>query len=267
MPDQGIANLKTKPERSLDELDRMLKANDRRKVRHEPVTVSLRRMADGTLDLESPHGDTRGWQIRLADAFGTRSDTFALGQLKNLVGMLHPDDPMLEIEANTMLAAVEAVRPENEIEGMLAVQMATTHRLAMECLHRSAGAVTPEEMEANGKLATRLLRSFSTQFEVLAKARRGGAQKVTVKHVHVHEGGQAIVGNVAASGGPAAEGRVNENERQPRAPEDERALAPPAGDPLRSPDPVREPVSVTSGEGKEAVSDAWRELPKWSPER
>jgi hypothetical protein len=32
--------------------------------------------------------------------------------------------------------------------------------------------------------------------EALDKHRRGGNQKMTVEHVHVHEGGQAIVGNV-----------------------------------------------------------------------
>ncbi len=34
-----------------------------------------------------------------------------------------------------MLAAVEAVRPENEVEGMLAVQMAATH----QALWRASG--------------------------------------------------------------------------------------------------------------------------------
>jgi hypothetical protein len=36
--------------------------------------------------------------------------------------------------------------------------------------------------------------------EALAKLRRGGEQTVRVEHVHVHEGGQAIVGNVMSRG-------------------------------------------------------------------
>jgi len=32
--------------------------------------------------------------------------------------------------------------------------------------------------------------------EALKRYRTGGQQKVTVEHVHVHEGGQAIVGHI-----------------------------------------------------------------------
>ena len=38
------------------------------------------------------------------------------------------------------------------------------------------------------------------QIEALAKLHRGGEQNVTVKHVHVHEGGQAVVGVVNHKG-------------------------------------------------------------------
>jgi len=37
--------------------------------------------------------------------------------------------------------------------------------------------------------------------EALNKHRGKGQQKVTVEHVHVHQGGQAIVGHVAQGGG------------------------------------------------------------------
>ena len=37
-----------------------------------------------------------------------------------------------------------------------------------------------------------------------SKCRTGGGQKVTVHHVQVNEGGQAIVGNVNQGGGGAA---------------------------------------------------------------
>lgn len=270
-----MANVDIYPEehkqaRSAEELGRMLKANERRKARHDPVTVSLRRAHDGNLDLGSPHDDPQGWQIRLGDAFGTRSDTFAVGQLNYLLGMVRPDEQAPEIEANTMLAAVEAVRPADEIEGMLAVQMAATHRLAMECLQRSAVAATPEERTVNGNLASKLLRTYTAQYEALAKARRGGAQKVTVKHVHVHEGGQAIVGNVDANGRlapEAQEGGRSKNGPQPHAPGNERAVAPTGSLPLRGADAEREAVPVASGEGEEALPDAWRDPRKRGSER
>lgn len=260
-----------RPSRSAEELDRMLKANERRKARHEPVTVSLKRATDGSLDLNCPHDDGRGWQIRLSDAFGTRSDTFAVGQLNYLLGMMRPEERAPEIEANTMLAAVEAVRPENEIEGMLAVQMAATHRLAMECLQRAACAVTPEQMAANGNLATKMLRTYAAQIEALAKVRRGGSQKVTVEHVHVYEGGQAIVGNVNTDGLQSQQrgggGDERKNGQQPHAPIKPRALAVASGEEMLRKDANREPLPVAGSEREEAVSDARRSSGKWGSER
>jgi hypothetical protein len=49
----------------------------------------------------------------------------------------------------------------------------------------------------------KLLRTFAAQTEALQRYRGKGQQKVTVEHVHVHTGGQAIVGSVSQSGGGA----------------------------------------------------------------
>jgi hypothetical protein len=52
------------------------------------------------------------------------------------------------------------------------------------------------QLDACGGMAVKLLRTFTAQAEALAKLRRGGEQTVRVEHVHVHPGGQAVVGNV-----------------------------------------------------------------------
>ena len=45
-----------------------------------------------------------------------------------------------------------------------------------------------------------LMRLFTEQLDAMAKLKgRTSQQKVTVEHVHVHEGGQAIVGAVNAT--------------------------------------------------------------------
>ena len=46
----------------------------------------------------------------------------------------------------------------------------------------------------------KLARTFAAQVEALRKHRTGGKQTVTVQHVNVSDGGQAIVGNVQAGG-------------------------------------------------------------------
>ena len=48
----------------------------------------------------------------------------------------------------------------------------------------------------NLNFATKLTRTYALHMEALDKHRGKGQQKVTVEHVHVHQGGQAIVGTV-----------------------------------------------------------------------
>ena len=85
---------------------------------------------------------------------------------------------------------------------MLSVKMIGTHNLAMESMKRTMISEQPfEARKANMAYATKMLRTFSAQMEALKKYRSKGEQKVTVEHVHVNEGGQAIVGNVKTTGG------------------------------------------------------------------
>jgi hypothetical protein len=50
------------------------------------------------------------------------------------------------------------------------------------------------------KHGAKLNRIYAVQVAALDKHRRKGQQTVTVEHVHVHEGGQAIVGTVTQRG-------------------------------------------------------------------
>ena len=80
----------------------------------------------------------------------------------------------------------------------LALQMVRTHNVALALLrHADANAVNS---------AAKLLRAFAQQLEALQRYRGKGQQKVTVEHVQVHSGGQAIVGTVAAAGGRGERG-------------------------------------------------------------
>lgn len=84
------------------------------------------------------------------------------------------------------------------------MQMVRAHNLAMHYLELAGGKnQTVRVVEALSKAANLLLRTFSKQVEALKTYRSKGQQKVEVEHVHVHRGGQAIVGAVShtASGG------------------------------------------------------------------
>jgi hypothetical protein len=97
---------------------------------------------------------------------------------------------------------------------MLAAQLIASHCAAMECYRRAMlGEQTFEARHENLNQANKLSRSYAALLEALNRHRGKGAQKVTVEHVHVHEGGQAIVGNVEHPGG----GMRPKTEDQPHA--------------------------------------------------
>ena len=78
---------------------------------------------------------------------------------------------------------------------MLATQMAATHVAAIRVLRQLKGSDALTQQDSNGNLAVKLLRTFTMQLEALQRYRGKGQQKVTVEHVHVNAGGQAIVGS------------------------------------------------------------------------
>src|SRR6476646_7165090 len=72
----------------------------------------------------------------------------------------------------------------------------------MECYRRAMiGEQTFDGRRENLSQANKLSRTYATLLEALNRHRGKGAQKVTVEHVHVHAGGQAVVGVVEQAGG------------------------------------------------------------------
>jgi hypothetical protein len=112
-----------------------------------------------------------------------------------------------ETATNAALALIEGAAPRNEIEGALAVQMACAHAATMSVLARFRGGGGSERrVVALATAAARLMRAYSVQVETLRRLRHGGDQYVRVEHVHVNDGGQAVIGNVKTAGsGDAAQ--------------------------------------------------------------
>ena len=87
---------------------------------------------------------------------------------------------------------------------MLAAQMAVVHMATLTFARRLAHVETIPQQDSAERAFNRLAQTFTAQLEALKRYRTGGEQKVTVKHVTVNEGGQAIVGNVSHGGrGPS----------------------------------------------------------------
>jgi hypothetical protein len=113
-----------------------------------------------------------------------------------------PGSGISEIAVNASLAFIEGAKPRDEIECALIIQMACTHAAAMAVLGRLGGAHgSDRNIAAKASAAARLLRAYAAQVEALRRQRNGGSQFVRVEHVHVNEGGQAMIGNVRSRAG------------------------------------------------------------------
>jgi len=151
-------------------------------------------------------------------------------------------------QLSATVAALAGISPRNELEGMMAAQLIAAHNAAMECYRRAMiGEQTFEGRRENLNQANKLSRTWATLLDALNKHRGKGQQKVTVEHVHVHAGGQAVVGTVERPGG----GDQSKMEEQPHA--KQIAHAPESA--LRGADAERDPVPVAR-DGERSLPDA-----------
>ena len=134
----------------------------------------------------------------LKAALGTCSNAFVTASLSQLQGAVRlPNGPVSETALNAALALIEAVAPQNEIEGALAVQMAATHSASMAVMSRMGSAHPSHRLlPAYANAASKLLRAFTAQVDALRRLRGGGAQHIRVEHIHLNDGAKAIIGTV-----------------------------------------------------------------------
>ena len=104
------------------------------------------------------------------------------------------------------LDASETIQAKNSLEKMLAHQLAAAHKLAMTFAKKALDYLSKQERESfnqNSIHAVESARAANTSAKLmdvyqkgvlaLAKVRTGGKQTVTVQHVNVSDGGQALV--------------------------------------------------------------------------
>lgn len=108
------------------------------------------------------------------------------------------------------LDLAETIQPKDASEQMLVHQMGATHKAALDLLAKSAAQRDTIEMARLANSAARLMDTFQRAMLTLNRIRSGGRQLVTVQHVNVADGGQAMIGNVLA-GGQLSEGAGHKN--------------------------------------------------------
>ena len=135
---------------------------------------------------------------------GSKSDTWnnvIANQAVQTIWAKNSNEEERKNQVNAAIAGLIGINPNDELEGMLAAQLVACHNASMECYRRAMiGEQTFEGRRENLSQANKLSRTHATLLEALNRHRGKGQQKVTVEHVHIHEGGQAIVGNVEGGG-------------------------------------------------------------------
>lgn len=155
-----------------------------------------------SIAIEYPDGQLRA--VKMSEAFGTADHDLSNYLLAQVAGTFEGtvssdghDNKAVVVAANMAMAILNGIQPQDEIEGMLAVQMIGVHNIAMAAITR--GMLKDQTFagrQANADQATKMLRTFVAQMEALKRYRMGSPQKTIVENVNVNEGGQAIVGTV-----------------------------------------------------------------------
>ena len=134
----------------------------------------------------------------------TGSQSYGVGlHLALQASYAHADKNQSPADAlNNAIGMLSGIDPQTQEEGMLATQMVAIHNLAMEVSRRALRKEqSTDGVTENINRAVKLSRVFTAQLDALQKLRgESGKQKMTVEHVHINEGGQAVIGTVEAVG-------------------------------------------------------------------
>ena len=186
------------------EAHKAIVARSRRKLPSPRLKVTEKEGPDA---IAPDHPDPATGFALLMESVGTDDVDFMVGLLEQLANVGSQGRRPDEKGINFMLSMVKGIEPKDAVEAMLAAQMAAVHNATMTFARRLAHVENIPQQDAAERAFNKLARTFATQLEALKRYRTGGEQKMTVEHVHVHEGGQAIVGNVQGGGGGAKKRR------------------------------------------------------------
>lgn len=166
--------------------------------------MNRKRTMQPELSTEELSGKNPGASVRPA-SLNAPSDgwlTMMAEQTAAALWMFGKDEATIKKQQEAICDALLNVDPKDEIEAMMVSQMIAAHSAVMECYRR---AMIPEQnmqsREDNLNHAGKMMRAFASLVETFNRHRGKNHQKVEVRHVHVHDGGQAVVGMVTRGGG------------------------------------------------------------------
>ena len=172
-----------------------------RKAKRSPSpSLVISKKLDDTQCVSLDHPDQNTAIKLIMESIGTTDKQFFDLFIKQLINAGTQGRDCDGEGPNFMLSVVKSIEPQDEIEALLAAQMAAVHMATMTFVRRLAHVESIPQQDSAEKTLNKLTRTFTTQMDALKKYRDAPQQRVHVEHVHVNEGGQAIVGNVKGGG-------------------------------------------------------------------
>jgi hypothetical protein len=162
-----------------------------------PRVLKPSRMNDQVL---APTQDLEAHRAALQRVFGTLSEEYSQTMFGKLVAALRPNpyEHLDEATLNAAIALVASMKPETELEALLAVEIASIGFAGHKFLRQSQQHLDEIYISVYGNYALKLLRLQLDMIRALDQHRRGNKQTVEVRHVHIHSGAQGVVGIVNA---------------------------------------------------------------------
>jgi len=200
--------------------DTMSKIADRALKSEQSLALSKRSKAAGEL-AEAQHLEKRAlWHhqaalavkehgnrlARGADIVNSEAVPSELGYLRDT--LRDPDLAAIEsseargrlLEQNDAVALgvdiANTVRASNTAEKLIAHEIAVAHKVAMEQARRSQAERDPEMEIKRLQISAKMMAQVREGMLTLQRLKATGPQSVTVQHVHVNAGGQAVVGTI-----------------------------------------------------------------------
>ena len=166
-----------------------------------PPSLQPGKSASGSQDITSGDGTDLEINAALMQATGTVQPHAQRHLIMQTLSALPNLYEKSKIPENALLENLGTMKPQSELEGMLCSQILALHNQSMYFMSRMVHPKMPEELkDRNLNRVKKLSNLFFQGVKLLNKIKKPD-QKIQVQHVHVSDGGQAIIGDGKKGGG------------------------------------------------------------------
>src|SRR5215213_3472368 len=145
-------------------------ARERRRAR--PPSPRYKAVQEGRAKaLAVDHPDPATGTTLLMEALGTASPDFVYPLITQLANVASPGQELDTDGLNFMLAVIHGVQPRDEVESLLAAQMAAVHMATMTFARRLNQVTNLPQQDSAERAFNKLARTFTTQMEALKRYR------------------------------------------------------------------------------------------------